>query len=50
VTPVGNAFIGIDAGIDDALNTTTRAGQLMWFGNQNDWLDPAVFGTATLHP
>jgi len=50
VTPAVNAFIGIDAGIDDAASTTARAGQVIWFGTANDYANPSLFGTGTLAP
>jgi hypothetical protein len=50
ITPVASDFIGFDAGIDAALNTTTRAGQLMWYGTAQDFQNPSLFGTGLLLP
>jgi len=50
VTPAANNLIGIDAGIDDAASTTARAGQIMWHGTDNNFINPSLFGTGVLLP
>lgn len=48
VTPSANMTIGLDIGINDDDNGSTRESQLIWQGTGNNWTNPSAFGDVVL--